>query len=103
MRLELCFRPVVRPDRPPDGFENRVGQDPAQAAHRAAEPFAPTDRLKRGVERYPTREIDEDAPATRLERLMRQFQDLERPRVRIERVDVDHLIERADPARVADG
>src|SRR2546427_2099831 len=67
-RLELRFRPVVRPDRPPDRFENRVGEHPAQATHRAAETVAPADRLKRRGQRHPTREIDEHSAATRLER-----------------------------------
>src|SRR5881397_1936057 len=68
MRLELRLRPVVRPDRPPDRLENRVGEHPAQAAHRAAETLAPADRLKRRGQRHPAREIDEHSAATRLER-----------------------------------
>src|SRR5262249_14247211 len=62
MRLELCFRPVVRRDRPPDCFENRIGSHPTQAAHCAREALPPADRQNRGVDRNPTRDMDEDRP-----------------------------------------
>src|SRR3989442_954951 len=98
LRVYLALRAAVRPDQPPDRAKNRVGEHPAQAAHRAAETLAPADRLERGDQRNPAREIDEHPPATRLERPTGQPQDVERPGVRVERVDVDDLIERADPA-----
>src|SRR5713226_9824481 len=103
VRRELALVPVVRPHGLADRFEDRVGQDPEQAAERGGRTVAPPDLAERGPLSELARVIHEHRVPARLEDPEGLPEELVGRRMDVERVDIHDLIERALAERVAAG
>src|SRR6266550_4024132 len=105
--FEVCREgvlvPVVRADGLADRLEDRVGQDPEEAAQRGGRSVAPPDLAQGGPASDLPRVIHEDRVPTRLQDPARLLEERVGCRMDVERVDADDLVECALAERVAAG